>query len=338
VFLFQNGTYGVTAFFVVSGFLITQMLVGPLQDLEDLDLKKFYVKRAARILPLLLLVLGITLAGTLLPWTQDPARKDPFWSGPGGLTFSFWGSLTTFTFNWFLLLKKPLWQIGIQWALLWSLAVEEQFYFFYPLVVRWTRTRRRLAVLLGWVVLSSLLFRLGIFLWAPERLDASYIASFSAFDQLAIGSATFLTLEKIRAQQSFERFPGGIFAILGLVFFAIVYLETSVPNAAHNVLAPTFLAVGCGVFILGGVNSGLERSPFLRFLSFPGRLSYGLYLWHSLILVAFWPWVLEAGLWAGPFLFVLLVYLGAEASYRSFEVPANRLIREIFGFPPSRSL
>lgn len=337
-FLFQNGTYGVTAFFVVSGFLITQMLVGPLRNLDELDLKKFYVTRAARIIPLLSLIVLIAIPVAFIPQADDPGYYNPFWSGPGGYSPAFGFSIATFTFNWFLILEKPIMQIGLQWALLWSLAVEEQFYLVYPWVVRWSRSRKRLSYLLGLVVLSGPLFRLGVFLWAPGRFDLSYNASFAAFDQLAIGALTFLAFEKIRTGASAQKFPGWLFAILGVIIFFIVYLQTKPVNTAQNILAPTFLASACGLFILGGLCSTLEHRPFLRVLSFPGRLSYGLYLWHCILLMVLWPFVLKAGHWVGPLLFILAVLLWSEASYRFFEIPANRHIRKWFNLPPSRSL
>src|ERR1700722_19706895 len=87
---FGNGTYGVTCFFVVSGFVITQMLIGQTQNFSKLDLKSFYVKRIARLFPLLILILLVGLIILYLHPDTDTRMSLCFRSANSQFGWGFW--------------------------------------------------------------------------------------------------------------------------------------------------------------------------------------------------------------------------------------------------------
>src|SRR5262249_49647483 len=99
-------------------------------------------------------------------------------------TADFWISLLTFTFNWDRILHGSFW--GVHWDVMWSLAVEEQFYLGFPLLLIWARTERRLAWSLGVVIAFGIAVRILV-----DALGLSFFAkvtnSFVCFDTLALG-------------------------------------------------------------------------------------------------------------------------------------------------------
>jgi peptidoglycan/LPS O-acetylase OafA/YrhL len=335
---FLNGTYGVTCFFVVSGFLITQMLAGPGEDLSRIDLKAFYVKRAARIFPLLFLFVlaGLALEG-LRPFFDERLQRYDVWNIDSGFGWGFWSSLLTFNFNWFVVAKDGV-GIGTHWVLLWSLAIEEQFYFFYPLALKSLKKRRRAVPFLAGVVLAAVLFRcLAFFCWKadPRFLQES---SPGAFDQIAMGGILYFLRERFRGQ--LDRRPGvsRLLFLSGAALGLATYYGTSVDNAGEAVLVPTFLAAACALTLLGGLHLPVFRSTWSSVLSSPGKLSYGFYLWHPTITFLLLPLLVRiGGLGALAFL-TAGVWAFCALCYKYFEVPVNDRVRSFFGLKPSRSL
>ena len=130
--LSRNGAYGVSVFFMISGFLITRILDQDAGGAFRANWKKFYARRVGRIVPLLALdiLLGILLWRVIAP--KDPGFGYCFNLPRNPLDPTFWIPLLAFAFNW----ARAYWSlnlwggIGVHWGVLWSLAVEEQFIFF----------------------------------------------------------------------------------------------------------------------------------------------------------------------------------------------------------------
>ena len=134
-----SGAYGVSIFFVLSGFLITRMTAQRNTDLFQVDRRQFYIRRAGRILPLLLLVMLLVLTVNLLCSLTPDAHFNQeldFIFKPGMDKFSptFVLCFCTLSLNWLYIFSTR--QYGMQLAILWSIAVEEQFYFLLPQCLR----------------------------------------------------------------------------------------------------------------------------------------------------------------------------------------------------------
>jgi peptidoglycan/LPS O-acetylase OafA/YrhL len=337
--LFLNGTNGVTCFFVVSGFLITQLMAESAPRFLNLDLRDFYVKRAARIAPLLIL---IVLVGVLLSQgnfgVDERMRRYGFFDVPTGFTWDFWLSLSTFTFNLFLVLKGLSGKIGLHWAVLWSLAVEEQFYFFYPLCFKRIGGKRALCFFLAAVALSAPLFRALVDgLWG-DSVAWGRNFSLGVFDALAIGCLAYWAWPAFKRWTGRRPFlaVGGL--VLGVFLLAVGYAGLGLSDWVEFVFGPTFVAIGCALVLLSGLEMKTFEKPFWKWLSRPGRLSYGGYLWHVTILYFVMPLVVPWGGLPALFGWMLVVWIWCSLSYRWFEQPMNRRVRSWFKIGPSSTL
>jgi peptidoglycan/LPS O-acetylase OafA/YrhL len=305
-----GGFLGVDVFFVISGYLITRLLLREL-DQGRLRLGDFYRRRVRRILPPLLLMLTTCLAVgwyTLLPDELRLFGQSLSWCGPF-LANAFFARSTGYF--------DPSAEFNVLLHL-WSLGVEEQFYLVWPLLLLWAvRAGVRDAVLLA-VFSSSLL----ICLWGGWNapLPHYYQPAPRAWELVAgalLASRTLHTgAPPLRAASAAS------LAGLALIAGAALLLGAEDRFPGLWGIAPTagavlLLAAGPGAT----VNRGLLATPPLVWL---GRRSYGLYLWH-------WPLLTYAHIVLGrrlspPVLLavLLLALLFASASYRWVERPLRR--------------
>jgi peptidoglycan/LPS O-acetylase OafA/YrhL len=264
------------------------------------------------------------------------------WNDESGFGWLFWLCLATFSFNWYL--TRNYLTEGFQWNIIWSLAVEEQFYFFYPLVLRSLKTRRKVLIFLSLVVVSGLLFRAWIFTqWGPPEGSVSSpafivlnrMASFANFDQIALGCLLYFVQETWGSWLEARRSLSLFLMVFGLGLCFYLCDQPTNEGALQIILGPTALALGCALVLLGGLHVRWMGSDLVRTLSWPGKLSYGFYLWHPTITFLLMPFLMVIGgfgcfvyLWVAVFFFAFL-------SYRFFEVPVNGWIRSWFGLKAS---
>ena len=137
----RQGFYGVQVFFVVSGFLITTLLLREMEKYGTISLRDFYIRRALRIWPLYYAVLGIYVVNALV-FERGTQRAASF--------LHYLPSFATFTYTWFLSANWP----GGMFNLAWTLSTEEQFYFFWPVVLRILRGIWSAAVIVGLIALK----------------------------------------------------------------------------------------------------------------------------------------------------------------------------------------
>ena len=118
----RNGNYGVTMFFVISGFLITQNTLARYGSIKNINIKDFYIRRVARILPCLILLVCIVSLLGLLGWqpflNQTPNNIEVSYTTTVLSVFSFWMNLLIIQYGW----------VNYALGVLWSLSVEEVFY------------------------------------------------------------------------------------------------------------------------------------------------------------------------------------------------------------------
>jgi peptidoglycan/LPS O-acetylase OafA/YrhL len=277
----RNGNYGVTMFFVISGYLITSNADRRWSALSGIDARAFYRLRIARIVPCLLLLLGtvnlLALAGVAI--FQNHA--------PGGTAVSFWlVNLASLTFWMNVLIGMHGW-VNYPLGVLWSLSVEEVFYLFFPILCLVLRRESRLLVFWAAIIVIGPVYR---FMHQGDEGGFLY-AYFASFDGIAIGCCTALLAKRITLR-------GRAATLLqGLVVAAMVFLYLVGPIAETNVLGVTGMALGTAVLLLGAsgraaTTPAVGGGGVLRGFEWFGRLSYELYLFHLIVLGAMrtlWP-------------------------------------------------
>ena len=271
--LFSGGFIGVDIFFVISGYLITTIIVREI-ELNDFSLIGFYERRIRRILPALLVVVAFTVAVCAIMYDTEKFRqfgKSVIATTLFASNINFWQESGYFDAPSRL---KPLLHT-------WSLAVEEQFYIVFPLFMaalyRYSR-KSAPAILMGTAVLS---LGLGIFTMTTDPSAAFYLAHLRAWE-LLVGGILALNLIPSGVGKTKRNVIG--LAGLAMIAFPIFQYsdDTNFPGIAA--LPPV---LGAALII----SSGLEgKSLAGRFFSFPplvfiGKISYSLYLWH-------WPLII----------------------------------------------
>ena len=271
------GFIGVDVFFVLSGFLITGILVVEVERTRRIDLVAFYARRARRILPAAAVVLVSTLAAAtviLSPLDVPRISSDALAAAVSMANVHFALSATDYF--------APTGQSPL--LHFWSLSVEEQFYLVWPALLllgaRLRRPRFGVALVCGLVLIGSL----GLSLWmtAVSGPWAYYSLPTRAW-QLAAGGALAL------AMLSPRRLPAPIATPLGWIGVVLIVASLVLigPMTAYPGMAAAVPTLGALALIAAGTATGspgwlvLGRAP-LRWL---GRISYSLYLWHWPILV-----------------------------------------------------
>lgn len=310
---------GVTVFFVVSGFLITRTIMQREDDIYRLSLRAFYARRIARIQPLLLASIGFGVAMLAFGFTGEPFRAMPH----AAFDPAFWLSLVTFTFNWLrvVAVQRGLGAWGLHWDVMWSLAVEEQFYLLLPAALLLTGSRRRFLKLLGTVIAFCVLARL---IGAPYFRLWEF-SSFAGFDALGVGVAVALSARPLNRSLALAfMLAGSVILVFGA-------------SATDYALRPLLIVVGAAAFILGAQE---EDRIFTRLWRWPariGELSYELYLLHPLVLAMLAPLyrLTDLGFGAALVPTVAVAVVVASGIERGFTRPANLWLRRYLLGAPS---
>jgi len=320
-----NGFYGVFLFFMVSGFLITHVLARDAGGLFKPDLPRFYLRRIGRIWPLFLLCLAWGIAVFFLAPPASALYRQFFTPG-GNHDGWFWFCASTFLFNW-LLVFRPDWNYSVPWMILWSLAIEEQFYLLYPWALGKIRNTRNFRVVLALVVLAGLAWRSYFYFHRGSNDFVESYASPAKFDLIACGIALYLAFRRYGPSLLRKKKTAVLLCLAGALVLLSAYFGTRENDPLQEIFVPEVLAGGLFLFLMGGLSLSFWESPWLKALAYPGRYCYGCYLLHPLVLFISRPLLGSLGLLGGFALLVLLTTLVASLSYRFFEWPANRLIR-----------
>ena len=271
---FTGGFIGVDVFFVISGYLITKNLFTDLSG-DRFSLVRFYDRRFRRILPALLVVLVASVAaGYLLLLPGDFARL-----GESGMFAAF--GFSNFYFLWSSGYFDPAAEMQ---PLLhtWSLAVEEQFYLFWPLVMWcvWRLRKSAVFLLAGLAVIALASFVASVY-WVETDQPVAFFMLHTRAWELAAGAA--LVFAKPIASRALGEGMGWIG--LALIFYAAVQLTAETAFPGWNALYP---CVGAALLVWPkSATTSAHRLLSLRPAVFIGLISYSLYLWHWPVLVFF---------------------------------------------------
>ena len=282
------GFFAVNTFFVLSGFLITCLLVEEYDKTNDVSLRRFYFRRALRLLPALAVMLVVFVAFSFL---IDPYKR---------AVHEMYEALSTFFYfsNW-----ARIYHFGrhLSLAHTWSLSVEEQFYILWPgiLLVLLSRTTR--SSLLCWVSLAvflAVVARIGLFMLDTTNLSGNVLpvsptrlmaGTDARADSLLLGclAALLISSDVLPQKGGFKIFLKIAATASGL---GLLWLGTRWEFSANMIcwgwLAGSVFAVMLILHLVSGTRGWLHWIFENQILVYIGQISYGLYLWHYFILIA----------------------------------------------------
>jgi peptidoglycan/LPS O-acetylase OafA/YrhL len=329
---FTGGFVGVDVFFVLSGFLITGLLVRELQASGTVSLPGFYARRIRRILPASALVLVVTLIASvaiLAPLQVVDVAGDAAGAALYVVNIRFAVQATDYLQG--SLAPSPILHF-------WSLSAEEQFYFIWPALLLLAArlgggtSARRLAWPIGAVVLGS--FALSLYLTGTNQPWAFFSLPTRAWE-LGVGAALALAVPRLGALPSMLATGIGLVG-LAMVAAAGVLISTETPFPGVWALLPV---LGTAAVVAAGVRR--PAAPATRALGwsplrYMGRISYSLYLWHWPILVLV-PIALGGPLpLEGRLALVALAFPISAATQRLVEEPLRR--GRLIGSLPRRNI
>ncbi len=275
----SGGFVGVDIFFVVSGFLITGLLLREVSTTGRIRFARFYARRAKRLLPAGTLVLAVTALGS---WLLLPASRWPAIS----VDIS---AAALFVVNW-VFADRSTDYLGAEEAAspvqhFWSLSVEEQFYFVWPallavfavLAVRTgVRVRRSLLAAMALVLGPSLIYSV----WATtHNPSGAYFSTLTRLWEMALGGLLALTAVEARRLPGWIRSTAG-WAGVAAVLASVLLITDQTPFPGKAALLPT---VGAAALLLAGMGAdggSVTRGLSVRPMVWVGGMSYSLYLWH----------------------------------------------------------
>ncbi len=325
-----GGFLGVDLFFVISGYVITRLLLDSIAQSGGLDLRGFYLARARRLLPALLFTV-VTTTIAIGIWAPDTIKR--FITD---MPFALTG-----TMNWWLVAREQDYFESIGRPPLlqhtWSLAVEAQFYLVWPLILYFIlkklgKNRIPFAALLIAAASGIALLIVSLSLDASSSSDVSHI--YFGTDTHSIGLFLGAALAVSWIPQNFttpltkqaQNFIDGVgvFGFIGILA-TFLFIDESDPTL-YKIAFPLAAIFGAAI-IMSVVHPASRFAPVLEnpVLLWIGQRSYAIYLWHWIIFQVTRPTVDLAGqTWALYSLRILIVFALADISLRYVEIPIRR--------------
>ena len=328
-----GGFLGVDLFFVLSGYLISSLIIKEYRKTGSLNLYNFYIRRARRLLPAVYFMITVGLVVMVL-FNEVLLRKSHLDAIFGYIYSSNW---------WYIFHKLDYFDsFGAQspFKHLWSLAIEEQFYMIFPLLFLLINRKKKskdgtyklnknfLYVVLGLILVSLIAH---ILLFDINNISRIYFGTDTRAFSLLIGvvGAILYPMEKLHAKVTPQQ--NIMYSVVSLVSIATL-ITVMIYTSEYNtwLYRGGFLLVAIiGLIVI--ISSGKQHTLMSRLLSFKpvvfiGKISYSLYLWHFPVLVLTTP-VSEIG---NPniifvILRVILTFALATASYVFVETPIRKL-------------
>ncbi len=272
-----RGGFGVDIFFVISGFLITSLLLNEERKFETIDLKRFYLRRAFRILPPAFVYLSMVLAFGMLGWISINGRELL------ASAFFFRNFISGGT---------------IETAHFWTLSIEEQFYLFWPFVLFFLKSPdKRLKAAIVLVLLAPCWRQINYYFFSAEsvnpwRTDLRY-------DPLLVGCVVALLRERVGARRVLQSRPLNTdlaFSVcVLLVIGSLTDFSFSLPGEvrfAFGILRILLVALILN-YLVNAHGRFFDRFFRMGWLVYLGKLSYSLYIWGQLFCYHYEPGVVR---------------------------------------------
>jgi peptidoglycan/LPS O-acetylase OafA/YrhL len=314
---FPGGFAGVDVFFVLSGFLITSLLLQERDRRGGIGFKKFYIRRALRLLPALAALLAVHVIYAI---QQGRSLSGEF---EAVASIGFYASNITQSFH----LYMP-----VELSHTWSLSVEEQFYLLWPAALAYLLYRRAksggdlhrtVPVLLVVALVVTNVAR--VIVWHTEGYPAAYMLPYCHADGLVVGAMLAFAYQRGRAPRRGASTAGWI-GLIFLLAFTVLWVQgkdaSSIYYGGYTVLAVASAAVINAVLVAPG---RLSKALSWRPLVAVGRVSYGLYLWHVMLLNILLQHTLGLGVWPRAALGLALSAAATIGSWYLIEQPALHL-------------
>ena len=328
-----GGFLGVDLFFVLSGYLISSLIIKEYRKTGSLNLYNFYIRRARRLLPAVYFMITVGLVVMVL-FNEVLLRKSHLDAIFGYIYSSNW---------WYIFHKLDYFDsFGAQspFKHLWSLAIEEQFYMIFPLLFLLVNRKKKskdgtyklnknfLYVVLGLILVSLIAH---ILLFDINNISRIYFGTDTRAFSLLVGvvGAILYPMERLHDKVTLQQ--NMIYSVVSLVSIATL-ITVMIYTSEYNTLLYRggFLLVAIlGLIVI--ISSGKQHTLMSRLLSFKpvvfiGKISYSLYLWHFPVLVLTTP-VSEIG---NPNIFfvilrIVLTFAVAIVSYVFVETPIRKL-------------
>ena len=310
----SGGYIGVDVFFVISGFLITQLLIDEAGERSTIDLRNFWARRARRILPMSILVaLATVIAGLFM---LEPGKvRDLSAIGLGALGFCT---------NIVLFFRTSDYLSGVTAPSplrhFWSLAVEEQFYLLWPLVVFATVNYGKAhwrKLLLGIGAVGGLASLITSVLITKGHPGAGYYLPYSRFWEISAGALLAIAGSRIDKIPHIVKAIGGWVGLIAVLASAVIFSESTI-FPGYTALLPVVATVF--VLVAGNAKFGPVSLLSLEPLQSLGARSFSLYLWHWPLFVLVEARFGTPSVWGRAWIVIAALVLSA-ISYRIVEQP-----------------
>lgn len=308
---FSGGYVGVDVFFVISGYLITTIMVSEKKS-GVFSLSSFYSRRARRIIPALLFVMAVT---TGVAWFLLPPKEMDYFSQSVVSTLLFGSNILFWLQSGYFDTAaelKPLLHT-------WSLAVEEQYYIFFPLLVLllWRGGRKIMVPVMLLLLVASAGF--SVWLSARDPVGAFYLLPARAWEILV---GAWVALLGFRAT---NRVVGNIGSLIGLLLIVIPVFKYDSATALAGLYALPAVIGAALIIQFSMPGTVVYRLLTLRPMLWAGLLSYSAYLWHQPIFAFAKIWLshsLELSVVAA---LVILTFVLSVLTFRFIENPARKV-------------
>lgn len=302
--LILNLGIGVDVFFLISGFLITYLLLKEKKENNDIDLKKFYIRRILRIWPLYFLLIAIT--PFLIKWLGEP---EPDYVS------------TVLFYNNFHTIKTHLWTFPF--AHFWSICIEEHFYLFWPLIIMYVPHKKLFSVFI-FIICTTILFRVYICYTSTEAWYTLYLHTLARIDVLVIGAIGgyiyFNTAFEVKLSSKIR------YCLYCILLLSFCIERTYGWDSTFLAAFKTYFYTGLISVILLDFNFNRDFPHFIKpnsIFHYFGKVSYGIYLYGNILLIVIikkimWPLNITSPYLFFGFVFVLSILIPI-ISYELFE-------------------